>query len=241
MYEVGVDSFTLCHYENDSKVIHGHRCAKQFIQGQNMIGIDIDGTETIDTVKSIFAPYTYCLYTTKSHQTVKRDYKDSFRVLPPTKNVYYVTPEMHKEMYKNLCNFFEISSDIATYNVSRIWFTNKNAEVFINDGELLDVSPFMPDTDKNVTIKHLINDYQLQNKEVSDDEIEKRIYGMIKYAILTIEVGNLKNTIFRVWKFIMEITNGDRTKAERALYDIQEARGFPMSILEEFLRNHRGD
>ncbi len=238
---IGTESFTLAHYEPTSKTEpNGHRRQDSFVQGQNVIALDIDGGETIDDIKILLEPYTYCIYTTKSHRKAKRDYKDSFRVILPTKHMYYVNPEQHKEMYSNIAEYLRVDIDLPCRNVSRIWYTNKDAETYINEGDLLDVEAFMPDTEKNQNILPLLIGGTSNSVSPDvEDELERRINGMTRHSIMVITKGNLKNSIYALYSFVMDITGGDRERAEKELWITQKARGYPSKFVEELLANHR--
>jgi hypothetical protein len=238
--ELGIDSFTLAHYESSAKTEpYGHRKAENFIQGQNMIAFDIDGTHKVEEIVEILKQYKFLLYTTKSHQTLKRNYKDSFRVLLPTKSIYYVGPEQHKEMYKNITEFFDIYSDTQAFNVSRLWFTNKDAEIMLNDGEtLFDVSNFIPDTNASEILRR-VREFKDSLTISTDDEAQRRINGMLKYMIATTVVGNLKNNIFKLYKFVYDLT-GSKEVAERELWKFQNIVGFPERFIHQFLQSNKG-
>ena len=121
--------FTTAHFENS------YREKKNFIEGQNLIAFDIDEKMTIEEAKKIFSPYTYLIYTTKSHQITKgkKGAWDRFRIILPTKTTYYVTEDQHKRMYENLADGLDVHNDTQTKNVSRLWFTNPEATLFENE------------------------------------------------------------------------------------------------------------
>jgi hypothetical protein len=243
-YTTGSDSFTLTHYEATAKTEpYGHRKADNHIMGQNMIGLDIDAGETIEQVQAILEPYTYVIYTTKSHKKAKRDYQHSFRVLLPTKTMYDVNPEQHKEMYKNLTGYFNIDADSATFNVSRLFFTNprEDCEIYHNEGELLDIQPFLPDVNANELLT-LAQKIQLSAPTVDGnddyDETESRIKGMVRYHVLNIQKGNLNQSLFKLFMFVKDLT-GDSDRARQAMLEVQNIRGFPMSFIEEIYKTHK--
>ena len=241
---IGIESFTIAHYEPTQRTDpYGHRRKDSFIQGQNVIGFDIDDGMKIEEMKIILEPYTYCIYTTKSHHKAKRNYGDSFRVLMPTKNMFYVNPEQHKQMYKNIVDFLKISPDIACYNVSRLYFTNASAEVIVNEASLFDTSPFMPDTDMNEKIlpllmKNRIGVNSIKSESEKENEIDRRIDGMVNHAIIYIQKGTLRDQLFKLWKFIVDITNGDKNRAEKEIRFVKSAKGFPEKFIQEILSNH---
>lgn len=240
-YITGIDSFTLAHYEPSAKTDpFGHRREQSFIQGQNMIGLDFDsGVDTIESVREKLDGYTYLLYTTKSHRSEKSGGKDRFRVLIPTKTKYYVSPEQHKEMYANFGKYFEFDLDKATFNVSRLFWPNKHAEVIVNHGdELLDIQPFIPDTNIRERFIKLLKNYNPNAMYINedDDEATKRIDGFRKRILSELAVGNLNNSLFKLAKFVQDLT-GDNERAIRELKVIEGIAGFPAKHTDEIIKN----
>jgi hypothetical protein len=248
-YVTGTDSFCLAHFEPSTKTEPwGHRRAVSYIQEGNMIGFDFDATENIDDIKYLLEQYKYILYTTKSHRKAKRDFKDSFRVLLPTLNNFELTPEQYKEMMNNIFEYLEVNADIATRNVSRLWFTNphEDCEVYVNDvDDLFDIEPFKPDTNSRKEMLTLLEQIKIaassgsQKSFDEQTEEEKRISGFIKKMAITIAKGNLNDSLFRTWKFVRDLT-GDELKAGEALAQLRQLRGSPQRFVDEVIRQHGG-
>jgi hypothetical protein len=248
-YTTGTDSYCLAHFEPSTKTEPwGHRRANSYIQEANIIGFDFDATENVDDIKYLLEPYKYILYTTKSHRKAKRDFKDSFRVLLPTLNNFELTPEQYKEMMNNIFEYLEVSADIATRNVSRLWFTNphEECEVYINDvNDLFDIEPFKPDTNSRKEMLTLLDQIRIaasnSNQEPFDKqtEQEKRITGFIKKMAITIAKGNLNDSLFKTWKFVKDLT-GDELRANEALAQLRQLRGFPQRFVDEVIQQHGG-
>ena len=58
--------------------------------------------------------------------------------------------------------------------IEKKWETNPNSQIFINDGELFDVLPFVPRSKSN-------EDFQKENKDIKDlSNLEKWFYRTIK-------------------------------------------------------------
>ncbi len=235
-----IESFTCCHYEPSTKTEpYGHRKKDNFIQGQNVITFDIDNGMTIREAQALLEPFTYALYTTKSHNSEKSEYGNRFRIVIPTKNMFYVTDEQHKQLIENTENMIGLTSnDSQTRNVSRLFFTNPNAEVFYtNDGDLLDISGCMPDTNKNDVVMvqlEKVNEYKEQEQDV--DETTKRLNGFLRYCVSTVNPNdNLKDTIFRLRKFVYDLT-GDIALTEDYMWRFQSIKGFPERFIHEQLK-----
>jgi hypothetical protein len=109
-----IEAFSLVHY-------NGKRSDKNAIEGQNAIAFDFDDGTSIQEVQDKLRPFTYILYTTKSHT----EDHHRFRVVIPTKHKFYVNPEQHKGLIENIAELLELPSyDVSTRNISRLWFNN---------------------------------------------------------------------------------------------------------------------
>jgi len=239
--QLGIQSFCLAHY-NESKKTEplGHRGKDYFIQGQNVIAFDMDeGITTISEVRQKFSHVKHIVYTTKSHNSLKSEYKDRFRLIIPCKTKYSVNPEQHKQMYRNVAEFFDIYPDIKAYNVSRLLFTNKDAEIHIGDSdELFDIQPFIPDTESSKLLLDKLKNFKTLDLKEDYDEISSRINGIIKYYLATLHVGNLKDTIHKLFTFVKELTNDD-TMAKEAIETLRNGSGYPHRFNEQYLSDHR--
>ena len=199
-----VDSFTLCHYEGSTSAPEGHRRAQSFIEGQNLIAFDIDEGMTIEEAKAILQEYTYLIYTTKSHQIEKNgEVCDRFRILMPTKTMFYVTAEQHKMMYENLEVVLEITSnDAQTRNVSRLFYTNPDATVYINDGKLVDVSCCIPSTEKSDKIMPVMQNLE---EQAENGELDKREAGFMKWFLMNTSSGNRHENLTKAAYFFKDL------------------------------------
>ena len=196
-----VQSYCLNHFEASDRAPEGHRKKEYVIPGQNMIAWDIDEGMSIHDMQEILREYQYILYTTKSHKKDKNGIIcDRFRVIMPTKTMFYVDPEQHKGLYENISKVLKIPSyDIATRNQGRLWFTSKAGEVISkNEGDLLDVRCCIPETEAS---NHIIPN--LENLDL--EKTDRRIAGMQTHAIINGIGGNRNNKIFALAKFINEM------------------------------------
>ena len=198
-----IQSYCLNHFEASDKAQDGHRKREYIIPGQTMIAWDIDEGMSVDEAKSLLSMYTYILYTTKSHQIDKNGIIcDRFRIIMPTKTMYYVDAEQHKQMYTNMAEILGLNVyDIQTKNQGRLWYTNQKATIYTNKGELIDIRVGIPDTEAEQKIMP-----NLENlKPKDDDEMSRRIYGMQKFVLTNGLAGSRNDMIFRMAKFIHEI------------------------------------
>jgi hypothetical protein len=202
-----IDSFCLCHFDDSAQAPDGHRKRDKFIEGQNVIAFDIDDDKlSIKDAQALLHEYTYFIYTTKSHQKEKTGAAacDRYRIVIPTKNQFYVSPEAHKQLYINLEEFLCIhNNDTQTRNVSRLWFTNSNnSQTFENSGELFDVTPFIPDTDKSDKFKQTFNQ---ATSNVDFDTMDIREAGMLKWFIANTSNGNRHHNLTKLYYFYRDL------------------------------------
>ena len=196
-------SFTLAHYEASKQAVNGHRRAESFISGQNVIGFDIDDSMSLADALVLMKPYTYLIYTTKSHQKEKNGkVLDRFRIILPTKTTFYVDEEQHKELYDNVAEVLGIQIyDRQTRNVSRFWFTSPSCEIFTNVAENIDVTATLPETAANK--KFIENmEYLAENY---DDRANESIKGFTKWFFANTDDGNRSDHLFRLGKFMKDL------------------------------------
>ncbi len=202
-----VESFCTAHFSPTTKAPAGHREAKSYIEGSNLIAFDIDDGMTIIEAQQLFSEYTYLIYTSKSHNTEKYNYRDRFRILVPTKNKFYVTPDQHKGLYINIEEFLGLTNnDIQTRNPSRLWFTNPKATLYENKGELLDVTYLLPSTDKSETY---IPKMQEVNQSMEDGEVSRREAGFMKWFFMDTGEGNRHDNLTKAAYFFKDIGISD--------------------------------
>lgn len=202
------ESFTTSHYDEN------YRKKDNFIEGQNLIALDIDEKLPLVEAMEIFKPYTYLIYTTKSHQIAKGDkgIEDRYRIILPTKTNYYVTEDQHKRMYENLAEGLDVHNDTQTKNVSRLWYTNPKATVYENEAGLLDVTPYIPDTIKSNNIMPVITDI---NTQVEEGELGRREAGYIKYFLTNTSEGNRHEMLTKAYYFFRDLGLDPDTKVTR--------------------------
>jgi hypothetical protein len=214
-----VSNFCLVHFKD------GKRKSINTIENQNCIGIDVDYGISLNEVLDLLRDYTYIIYTTKSHQKEKDGLvNDRFRILLPTKTYFNVDNERHKELISNVCEALGVGSyDVSTRNQDRLWFTNPNGEVYKNQGELFDVIPYLPDTNKRESIERQL--VKFNEGDYNEDEVSKRIGGMVKWFLNSTYKGNRNINLFRLGSFILDLTND----LERSVEEVYKAN----SMLEE--------
>ena len=210
------ESFTLAHFEPSKQAANGHRRAESFKSGQNVIGFDIDDSMDLTTALELLKPYTYLIYTTKSHQKEKNGkVLDRFRIILPTKTTFYVDEEQHKELYDNVAEVLGIQIyDRQTRNVSRFWFTSKHCEIYTNVAENIDVNSAMPETK---TRKKFIENMDKLAANY-DSRTQAGIDGFLKWFFANTGEGNRSDHFFRLGRFMKD--NG--VNFEQSMIDCNE-------------------
>jgi len=227
-----LDCFTLAHYEPNKKdkkdMDNGHRAEEFFISGQNAIAFDIDRDVTIEQAIEILKDYKYVIYTTKSHR--KEGKGDRFRIIMPTRTMFYVTAEQHKAMYENVSNRLNLPYDIQTRNVSRLWYTNTEAEVIVKeDGDLFDVRCCLPDTNNARRV-------MLLDGEIDSMNIDIRIKGFYRWFIENTFNGERNGNLYKVATYLKDLGVSDIENHLDKLNSMLE-QPLPQSELRNILRS----
>jgi hypothetical protein len=223
-----IESFVAAHFEASLKAPDGHRKQDCYISGANLIIFDIDNGLSLEEASSLLQPYKYIFYTTKSHRSEKSNGEDRFRIIMPTKTNFYIEPAQHKELYINLEQFIGLKkNDTQTRNVSRLWFTNPEAEVFENEGDLLDVTPFLPGTEKAEAFLPKLNALSA-NYEPNMSDNAKRIVGMKKHCLLNAAEGSRNISLFNLATFILYLGE----QPEEHVYSVNQMLSKPIDDTE---------
>lgn len=178
------------HFKNGDKA-QGHRAEENVLSGFNLVVLDIDKGVSLDTAHELLRDYKFLTYTTKRHQ--KDGHGDRFRIIFPTN--YYL--ELDSEDYKNFMNaimeWLPFESDEGANQRARKWESCSTGTYHYNDGELLDVLPFIPRTSRNELYM------QEARKLDSLDNLERwfaqriasgnRNNQMIKFALALVDSG----------------------------------------------------
>lgn len=172
----------------------GHRDDKHCIPGFNTIVIDVDGTCPIVVVKELLSDYAYHLYLTKSHT----DEEERFRLVIPISHTLKLDTDEYREFMGTIYNWLPFEVDEAAKDRSRRWSTHSR-EFYTNEGQLLDILPFIPKTSKNEDYRAKVaNLGDLSNIErwfVSSTAQGNRSSQLIKYALCLVDAGMDVSTI----------------------------------------------
>ena len=171
-------------------LVDGHRQEDSCKAGFNMVVLDVDGGVNISTVRMLLKGYKYLIYTTKRHT----EDEHRFRVVLPMNYALNLDAKDYKEFMKNLFEWLPFELDTATNQRARKWLSNEGHYEY-NDGELLDVLPFIPKTSKNEERKERLNTQQ------SMDNLER-------WVINNIGDGNRNNMLLRYAMILLDAKFG---------------------------------
>lgn len=172
----------------------GHRAEEDTIMGFNMLVLDVDGTATLETVQALLEDYTYHLYITKRHT----EKSHRFRVVLPTNYILKMTRQEYKEFCQNFLEWLPFEVDEQAMQRSRKWASYDLGYVS-NEGQLLDVLPFIPKTSRNEERKKRIGELSnLSNIErwfLDRTGEGNRNQQIIKYALMLSDTGRSLSAI----------------------------------------------
>lgn len=169
----------------------GYRNEENCIPGFNMVVIDVDGETTIKEVQALMSGYKYHIYTTKRHTSDE----NRFRIVIPTNYVLKLDAREFKEFMNNIYDWLPFAADKATNQRARKWMSHKDEDgiVLFNDGELLDVLPFIPKTAKNEERKaRLMEQSSMDNLErwvLNNSGDGNRNNMLLRFAMLLVDAG----------------------------------------------------
>jgi hypothetical protein len=166
----------------------GYRNEENCIPGFNLVVIDIDGGVNLSTVQLLLKNYKYLLYTTKRHT----DAEHRFRLILPINYTLNLDAKEYKELLNNIYAWLPFTVDTQTNQRSRKWLSH-NGHYEYNEGEVLDVLPFIPKTSKNEERKVLLESQQ------SMDNLERWVTNnigdgnrnnmLLRYAMILMDAG----------------------------------------------------
>jgi hypothetical protein len=164
----------------------GYRNGENCIPGFNLVVIDVDGGVALSTVKLLLKNYKFLVYTTKRNT----DEENRFRVIMPTNYELKMDGKDYKEFMTNIFDWLPFEVDRSAGQRERKWLTHPGHYEY-NEGEVLDVLPFIPKTSKNEERKQLLDSQQAM------DNLER-------WVINNIGDGNRNNMILRYGMILLD-------------------------------------
>lgn len=167
----------------------GYRNEENCIPGFNLVVVDVDGGVSLNTVRTLLKNYKYLIYTTKRHT----DEEHRFRIIFPTNYKLELDAKDFKEFMNNIYEWLPFECDDQTGQRARKWLSH-DGHFEYNDGELLDVLPFIPKTSKNEERKAQLNSQQsLDNLErwvMNNIGDGNRNNMLLRYAMVLLDAGH---------------------------------------------------
>lgn len=165
-----------------------HRQEENAIKGFNLLVFDVEDSVSIDLAKMLLEGYKAVIYTTRRHTEDHHRY----RVIIPTNYVLKFDADTYKQFMKNLYTWLPFDSDTQVGQRARKWLCH-NGQVEVLDGELFDVLPFIPQTQKNEErIAQTVTPNSLDNLErwfINNTGIGNRSNQLHRYAVLLVDCG----------------------------------------------------
>lgn len=183
----------------------GHRTEENCIPGFNLIVVDMDGGVdgiTIEKAKLLLKDYKFLLHTTKR----STDENHRFRVIFPINFELKLDSRDYKELMHNIYEWLPFTVDDKTGQRSRKWMSCHTGTYHYNDGEILDILPFIPKTSKNEKRKELYNNQQsLDNLErwvLNNSGDGNRNNMLLRYGMLLndsgMDLGQIRSKVFEL-------------------------------------------
>lgn len=161
----------------------GHRQDESIIEGFNLVVLDVDTGVTLNQAMKLLEGYAAHFHTTKKHG---QNGVDRFRIILPTSHVLKLDTKDYKEFMHNIYEWLPFDVDQSTHDRPRKWATCTGTYHTV-EGELLDILPFIPKTERNeVRKKQMLDLHSLNNLErwfAFRMEEGNRNNQMIKYAL----------------------------------------------------------
>lgn len=166
----------------------GYRSEENIIPGFNLIVLDVDSGESIQTVKTLMNKYKAMYYTTKRHT----DEANRFRIILPINYELYLDSKDFKEFYKNILEWLPFKVDEPCGHRSKKWLSHNNYYEY-TDGELLNALLFIPKTSKNEERKLLLNSQEsmdnLERWVINNTGDGNRNNMLLRYGMILVDAG----------------------------------------------------
>lgn len=181
----------------------GHRNEDNAMPGFNLVVIDVDGGTPMSVAKELLSDHKFLMYTTKRHT----DEQNRYRIILPTNYRLKMDAKEYKEFMANLFEWLPFEVDSATNQRARKWMSH-NGHYEYNEGELLDVLPFIPKTSKNEERKRSLQDQQsldnLQRWFLNNSGDGNRNNMLLRYGTVLVDSGM---TLERIKDMVLDLNS----------------------------------
>ncbi|MGV8863231.1 MAG: hypothetical protein ACOH2T_18955 [Pseudomonas sp.] len=186
----------------------GHRTEENAVAGFDMVVVDVDDGAHLQTAIDLLKDYTYLIYTTKSHTAEN----NRFRIILPINYRLKLDAEEFKELMSNVYSWLPFKVDTQTNQRARKWATHAGQHYY-NEGQLLDVLPFIPKTSRNEEYQSSV--VKLENLDNLERWFAQRMASgnrnnqMLRYAMMLVDSGfSYQDIERRVMDFNAKLDNG---------------------------------
>jgi hypothetical protein len=166
----------------------GHRSEDDAIPGFNIVVLDIDHGVNLSTAKMLLKDYKALFYTTKRHTEAE----NRFRIIIPINYELHLDAKDHKEFWENIYAWLPFEVDHASSQRNRKWLSN-NGHYEYQDGQMLDILPFIPKTTKNTEFKAKVLDQSgmdnLQRWVINNIGDGNRNNMLLRFAMILVDGG----------------------------------------------------
>lgn len=167
----------------------GYRNEENAIPGFNLVVLDVEGSVNISTAKLLLKDYKFLIHTTKRHT----DQDNRFRIIMPINYELALDAKDYKEFMNHIYQWLPFAVDTATNQRSRKWLAH-NGSYEYNDGEVLDILPFIPKTRMNETRKEKFDSQQsmdnLERWVINNIGDGNRNNMLLRYALILVDAGH---------------------------------------------------
>lgn len=166
-----------------------HRAEENVLTGFNLVVIDVDEGVSLETAHELLKDYKFLTYTTKRHT----DETNRFRLIFPTNYRLELDSDEYKEFMNAVMDWLPFKTDESANQRSKKWESFADGNYHYNDGELLDVLPFIPKTSRNE--QYIQESRKLQSLDNMERWFAQRIASgnrnnqMIKFALALVDSG----------------------------------------------------
>lgn len=183
------------HHFKGGETGNGHRSEENALTGFNQVVIDVDEGTSLAVAHDLMKEFKFLTYTTKR----SNDECNRFRLILPTNYRLELDSAEYKEFMQGIFGWLPFKTDESSEKREKKWEAYSGGTYHYNDGELLDVLPFIPKTSRN-------EQYNELNKKLGSlDNLERwfaqrmasgnRNNHMIKFALALVDSGSDLGTV----------------------------------------------
>lgn len=191
----------------------GHRSEANIVEGCNFIVLDVDGTASLELVRSVLVDFKYYIYTTKSHT----DDDHHYRIVMPLSHKVSLNRDSFQNFMRNIYNWLPFEVDVAAKDRCRKWASHPG-QLEENDGTLLDATQFIPHTVR-------------QEKLSLAAEGLKNLPALERWFALQMSAGNRNNMLAR-FAFVLVDSGLSLPEIETRVIGLNNSQSDKLSMAE---------